>query len=550
MRTNAGRTSQYTFNQVPTANIYRTRMRRTSTHTTTINSGLIYPLYYDEVLPGDTHKVTVSALARLTTLLVPIMDNIYLDWHFFFVPNRLVWSDWQRMNGEREYPDQSIDVSVPYVHFTDDVTDSSIFDYMGVPIGVTPADGDVMALPFRAYQLIWNEWFRNENIQASVNVSKSGTPDNDTAFTLLPRNKRKDYFTSMLPQPQKGPQLVIPLGGSAPVVGTGMSLGLTNGTDNLGLRFSDGGTYKALTGAANAYGETLPKSVSSPGTTFTGDDAIGVTKDGTKSGLIADLSNATASSINALRQAFQLQRLLEKDALGGTRYVEFLKAHFGVTSPDARLQRPEFLGSCTMPINVHAVTQTSASVESGTAQGNLAGVGVANGIQTVFTKSFVEHGMILGLASVRTESTYQYGLPRWFSRRTRYDFYLPVLAHLGQQGVLNKELYYSGDSATTNLDNEAAGYQERWAEYKYGYNRLSGKMRSNATGSLDVWHLAQEFSQLPTLNNDFIKENPPLARAMAVSEENAPSFLIESLFDVTSVRPMPLYCTPGYIDHF
>lgn len=547
-RNSAGSASQYAFSMVPDAFVPRTKLRRPSTHKTTIDAGKLYPLFYDEVLPGDTFKLDVSCLARMTTMLAPIMDNLYLDWQFFFVPNRLVWSKWQAMMGEKDNPTDTTEYTVPYMvpsvsGTVTTITEGSFFDYLGLPIGLTPRPHQVSALPMRAYQLIWNEWYRNENIDACIEYHDL---QNDELFQayLLPRMKRKDYFTGALPEPQKGSPLTIPIGATAPVMGTGAPMYLSDGTVSYSVaanRVGDSDFYNKVmtsTSTPSALGATV---VNSPLTSGDALKSLGFSSSHQVG--VADLTSATSVTINELRQAFQLQKLLERDARGGTRYVEILRSHFNVISPDARLQRPEFLGSFSIPINVHTIAQTSASAGDGTPQGNLAGVGVASGVKRAFTKSFVEHGMIFGLASIRSDQSYWQGVPRTFSRASRFDFFWPALAHIGEQAILKQEIYAQG----TDVDDEVFGYQERWSEYKYGRNIISGKLRP-LDGWLGEWHLAQRFGDVPTLNSTFLREYPPISRVTAVSDE--PAFIVDTAFDLTCIRPMPVYDVPGFVDHF
>lgn len=540
--------ANYTFSQLPNVSMPRCSIRRPSTYKTTLNAGLLYPVFLDEVLPGDTFKLDASIICRLTTPLVPFMDNLTLDFQFFFVPNRLVWKNWQEFCGEQDKPGVFKNYTLPFIHFNNGVEVGSIYDYFGLPTKKQFRDHDVQALPLRAYQLIWDEWYRDENIQDRVfNYDIGDGPDKQTDYKLLPRGKRKDYFTSALPWPQKGAAVSLSLTGNVPVVGNGQALKLAQG----GYLGYDNGAY--LCGALPGSTNPLDVSAGAPGTKITSHKSQLEGVATSDSGLIADMSNVTSVSITALRQAVALQRLLELDARGGTRYTEILRAHFGVTSPDARLQRPELLGSFSVPLYLHTVPQSSGTgTTSETPQGNLSAFGLANSSNRAFQKSFVEHGLILGLVSIRSDLTYQQGLPRMWSRSSRYDFYWPALSSLGEQSILNKELYCQGatvkDSDGNYVDDKVFGYQERWSEYKYGYSKITGQLRSTFDKSLDYWHLAQKFDELPTLSDAFIRENPPLERVLAVTD--APQFIFDAFYDLNCVRPMPLYCVPGLVNHF
>ncbi len=522
------------FAMIPKADIPRSTFDQQTTHKTTFDAGYLVPVYVDEVLPGDTFKLNMTAFVRLATPLYPIMDNMYLDSFFFFVPNRLIWSNWQKFMGEQTNPGDSTSYVVPQqVSPSGGYAVGSLQDYMGLPtVGQVTAGKTVSHCAFwpRAYNLIWNEWFRDENLQNSAVVDRGDGPDTVTNYVLRRRGKRHDYFTSSLPWPQKGASVSLPLGTTAPV--------LANGN----IRFTDipnGGT--ATTGLyANGAGAIA--SAAGTGAFPTGDLRY-------QSGLYADLSTATAATINQLRQSFQIQKLLERDARGGTRYTEIIRAHFGVVSPDARLQRPEYLGGGSTAININPIAQTSATNISGgnTVLGNLAAMGTALANKHGFTQSFTEHGVIIGLVSVRADLTYQQGLERMWSRSTRYDFYFPAFATLGEQAVLNKEIYVTGDTSDTNV----FGYQERWAEYRYKPSKITGLFKSTSAGTIDGWHLAQKFTSLPTLNNTFIEDNPPVSRVVAVgAAANGQQFLFDSFFDIKKARPMPMYSVPGLIDHF
>lgn len=525
--------SNHLFSMVPRAEIPRSSFNRSHGLKTTFDAGYLVPIFVDEVLPGDTFNLRMSAFGRLATPIHPFMDNLHLDTFFFAVPLRLLWTNFVKMMGEQENPGDSTDYVVPTMAAPSSTgySNQSLSDYLGLPTLVP--DYTHSSLWHRAYNLIYNEWFRDENLIDSVVVDKDDGPDDPADYVLLKRGKRHDYFTSCLPWPQKGDAVDIPLGTSAPIYSD-----VTSGATGSGERLAVYSTQDDLIRPLVAYsGDSYHVHISgsATGTSY--------------NQLYADLSTATAATINQLRMAFQLQKLFERDARGGTRFVELLKSHFGVVSPDFRLQRPEYLGGGTSRININPVAQTS-STDATTPQGNLAAYGVTAFTGHGFTKSFTEHCVIIGLACVRADLTYQQGLDRMFSRSTRYDFYWPALSHIGEQAVLNKEIYCQ-DPAVGGADPEneqVFGYQERYAEYRYKPSKITGKFRSNDPTTLDSWHLAQDFASLPSLNGAFISENPPIDRVVVVTTE--PDMLLDTYFDLKCARPMPVYSVPGLIDHF
>lgn len=567
------------FSQIPNSPIQRSVFDRSHDYKTTLDSGYLIPFFVDEVLPGDTFKLRVNAFVRMNTLIAPFMDNVFMDTFFFFVPTRLVWDNWQRFCGEQKNPGDSTDFLIPSLSGTNTFTNGSIFDYMGLPTGVAldPAYTPINALPFRAYNLIYNEWFRDENLIDSVPVITGDGPDPISNYPLRKRAKRHDYFTSALPWPQKGPSVDVGLTGNAPVVGFGdgsrwnfSSNNTYSGNeaifgnpvdvlDNIGLQVftnremfstsnmipimqeTNSGRWANIGNQDQSNGDNI-----SPTRAIRGDGFYlpnGILKNSSGVTPYADLSGVSAVTINDLRQAFQIQKFYEKWARGGSRYTETLRVMFNVISPDARLQRPEYLGGTHSRVNVVPTAQTS-STDSVSPQSNLSAFGVLGDSAHGFNKSFVEHGYVIGLCCLRADITYQQGLNRMWSRRQLFDFYWPTLAHLGEQVVYNREIYTQG----TADDNGVFGYQERYAEYRYKPSMITGKLRSTDPQTLDVWHLAQKFDTLPKLNQDFIEENPPINRVIAV--QNEPQFFADFWFDLKTSRPMPVYSVPGLVDHF
>lgn len=545
------------FSDAPAMYMKRTKFDRSHVYKTTFDSGKLIPVFVDEVLPGDTTRMSVNYFARLATPIKPIMDNIYLDWFFFFVPNRLVWEHWQNFCFEREDPDDNTDYVIPTTS-AGDTSDTSksvgtLWDYFGLPIGLPNGSGiNVSALPFRGVYLIWNEWFRDENLQKSVKIQKGDANEvfdssryNDqpswvsdltvSGYVCPPRGKRHDYFTSALPWTQKGPGVSIGLAGTADLVLS---------SNNNPILFSGGSGNSAFENMP-VYSAKIGKEVDIQG--YTGEIANkGYLKFGSDVGLkgYADLDSSSIFTINSLRTAFQMQKFYERLARGGSRYTEVLRSFFGVVSPDARLQRPEFLGSFTKMVNVNPIAQTS-STDTISPQGNLSAYGVTAAKFHGFTKSFVEHGYIFGFVCARADLTYQQGINKMWLRSTVYDFYWPTFAHLGEQAIELREIYAQGSEADTTV----FGYQERYAEYRYKPSQITGKFRSSiVNGSLDMWHLSQFFKNAPTLNEEFIVENPPIKRIVAVQDE--PEFLLDVGFKYTTVRPMPMFGTPGLVDHF
>ncbi len=501
------------FSRSPKAEIQRSVFNRNHGLKTTIDAGYLYPIFYDEALPGDSFQLTANGFGRLATPINPFMDNLYVQTFFFAVPFRILWDNWEKFCGEQINPGDSTDYQTPQIQSAT-VAELSLFDYFGLPTQTANINFNNFA--GRGYNLIWNEWFRDENLQNSVTVDLDDGADDIADYVLLKRGKRHDYFTSALPWPQKGDAVTMPLSGTAPITTTATTTG-----ESLGIKNSAGVDYRMATNVSTL--ELYDTATNYP--------------------MSADLSQATAATINQLREAFQVQGLLERDARGGTRYKEIIQGHFNVTSPDMRLDRPEYLGGGKSYINVQPIAQTS-STDTTTPQGNMSGFGTTGFNNHSFSKSFTEHCAVIGLVCVFADLTYQQGINRFFSKRTRYDYYWPALAHLGEQSILNKEIYAQG----TTADDTVFGYQERYAEYRYKPSQITGKFRSNATGTLDSWHLAQNFGSLPSLNTSFIQEDPPVDRVTAVNTE--PDLLLDMYFNFKCARPMPTYSVPALLSHF
>jgi hypothetical protein len=515
---------KHNFSEVPNITIPRSVFNRSKGYKTTFDAGYLIPFLIEEIYPADSVKCNVTGFARLSTPIYPIMDNMKLKTFFFFVPHRLVWDNWQKFMGEQIDPGDSTDYTIPVLN-VNDAQNETIYDYAGIPTKVA-ADLEVSALPFRGMYKIYNEWFRDQNLIDSLDVDTDDGPDLQADYELFRRCKEHDYFTSALPWVQKDTaDVLVPIGSEAPIFGANMDFDDVEDADNYMQVADQQGANSNLRqvwqGLNGVYGRNQGQ----------GDGA-----------LMADLSQATGGTVNALRLAFQTQKILERDARSGSRYIEIVKSHFGVNSPDARLQRPEYLGGGTTPVNISPVAQTDTNV------GALGAMGTVAFSNHGFTKSFCEHGYVIGFMQVSADLTYQEGLERHWSRQTKFDFYFPSLANLGEQAILNKEIYVDATDIGNGTIDDVFGYQERFAELRYGKSLITGKLRSNDANSLDAWHLGIEFGDTPTLDADFIKDNPPVDRVIAVPSE--PHFIFDSYISMIHTRALPVYGVPGLIDHF
>lgn len=559
------RNTESHFSLSPHVDISRSRFDRSASLKTSFNAGDVVPFFLEEVLPGDTFSVDTSKVVRMQTLLTPMMDNVYLDTYYFFVPNRLVWDHWKEFCGENTESAwiPQTEYTLPQITSPADTgwNVGTLADYFGIPTGV--AGLSVSALPFRAYALIINEWFRDQNLQdplvvptddSTVAGVNSGTFVTDVAKGGKPfiAAKYHDYFTSALPAPQKGPDVAIPVAQAAsyPVYPLAQSVS-PSGADSLKWQKRDGSKFTYNSSKYGVFGVSFDFSDGASVSDSTMLQQLQTGPNSVSDVIPANLwavadGNAAAATINQLRLAFQIQKFYERQARGGSRYTEVVRSFFGVTSPDARLQRPEYLGGNRVPININQIVQQSGTESSGTPQGTVVGQSLTTDKHSDFTKSFTEHGLIIGVMVVRYDHTYQQGLNRLWSRKDKFDFYWPVFANIGEQAIKNKEIFAQG----TDKDNEVFGYQEAWAEYRYKPNMVTGEMRSAYAQSLDVWHLADDYSTLPSLSDSWIREDKAnIDRVLAVTSAVSNQFFADIYVKNYCTRPMPMYSVPGLIDH-
>lgn len=570
------------FSMLPSAEISRSKFDRAQDVKFTFNVGDLIPFYVDEVLPGDTFDVTTSKVVRMQTLLTPVMDNIYLDTYFFFVPNRLVWKHWRELMGENResawYPD--VEYSVPqikaFARAPRDVANNGvvhtgdIFDYMGIPVGTIDSEAAVPdhefsfnALPYRAVCMIFNDWFRDENLTDPINwsdgdadvklsdlqYSGSGSVNLSLPFKAA---KYHDYFTAALPSAQKGPPVSVPAGFNVDI-GPGWPVTPQSTETNpvgkfipLAWRNVDG-SIDSLGGYRYTSADQARNSADTGGINVLGrqpSTSTGIYPSNLFAAPALNQKTGLSILINDLRYAFQLQKLYERDARGGTRYIEIIRSHFCVDSPDARMQRPEYLGGNRIPISIHQITNQSQGEKD--FLGDLGAMSLTTDKHSDFVKSFTEHGFVIGICVARYDHSYPQGLERFWSRKTRFDYYWPVFANLGEQAILKKEIYLTG----TETDNDVFGYQERWAEYRYKPNRVAGEMRPGINNTLDSWHFADYYSSVPYLSDDWIREDKTnVDRTLAITSQVANQLFCDIYIQNQTTRPMPLYSIPGLVDH-
>lgn len=569
------RNPAHDFSRSPSIDIERSTFQRDSSHKTTLlGGGALIPIFLDEALPADTWSMDMNSLIRMTTPLVPFMDNVYATVHFWCVPKRLLWDHFEDfICGKLSDDGVALRYEYPFTPIEPSNLKSNVLtDYFGLPVYgsrtfetfIGPSGDEppfeVNELPFRAYNLIWNEWYRQDHIQEFAPFTKGDAPlfplstqtdssiaESEKFYHILKRGKRHDYFTSALPYPQLGPAVTLPLGGTAPVMGNGEPIGLVLMTNNKTYNLKNSNAASSVVLGTGTYDSNA---TNSSGTLTTSGNLRFSQNNASSTGLVTDLSDATAISINDLREAFQLQRMFERDARsGGQRYTEVLLAHFKTISPDGRLQRPEYLGGNTFRFIVSPLAQTSGTTATdgnSTPQGNLAAVSACTG-EVRWSHSFTEHCYVMGLIEISTDLTYQQGINKMWKRRTRYDEYWPVFAHLGEQPIRMDEIYCTG----TSRDNEIFGYQERYAEFRYRPSMITGDFRTESlNGSMDFWHLGQYFTERPNLNAKFIEDDPPFARVSALSEQEHPPFMADFAFNLKCTRPLPLYSVPGLVDHY